>query len=95
MAQAKFDDLVMEKMSGTAPEDDADAFVEQVEPKIVVTLGQLPVSDNDPENYLFPQPALFSSLLRGLAAERYNAIIKEDDAAHTWDFKKRISYTFY
>ena len=37
MAQANFKDVVMEKFSGYEPEDDADAFVEQVEHKIKVT----------------------------------------------------------
>ena len=50
MAQANFNDVVMEKFSGTEPEDDADAFVKQVEHKIKVTLGQLPAPGNDREN---------------------------------------------
>ena len=89
MAQANFNDVVMEKFSGTEPEDDADAFVKQVEHKIKVTLGQLPAPGNDRENYLFRQRALFASLLRGPAAEWYAANINEEDAAHTWDFIKR------
>ena len=89
MAQANFNDVVMEKISATEPEDDADAFVKQVQHKIKVTLGQLPAPSNDRENYLFRQRALFASLLRGPAAEWYAANIKEEDAAHTWDFLKR------
>ena len=89
MAQANFNDVVMEKFSGTEPEDDADAFIKQVEHKIKVALGQLPASGNDRENYLFRQRALFASLLRGPAAEWYAANINEEDAAHTWDFIKR------
>ena len=89
MAQAKFNDVVMEKFSGTEPEDDANAFVKQVEYKIKVTLGQLPAPGYDRENYLFRQRALFASLLRGPAAEGYAANINEEDAAHTWDFIKR------
>ena len=89
MAQANFNDVVMEKFSGTEPEDDADAFVKQVENKIKVTLGQLPAPGNDRENYLFRQRALFASLFRGPAAEWYAANINEEDAAHTWDFIKR------
>ena len=34
MAQAIFNDVVLEQISGTEPEDDADAFVKQVEQKI-------------------------------------------------------------
>ena len=86
MAQANFNDVVMEQFSVTEPEDDADAFVKQVEHKIKVTLGQLPAPGIDRENYLFRQRALFASLLRGPAAEWYAANINEEDAAHTWDF---------
>ena len=50
MAQANFNDVLMEKVSGTEPEDDADAFVKQVEHKIKVTLGQFPAPGNDREN---------------------------------------------
>ena len=59
----------MEKFSDTEPEDDADAFVKQVEHKIKVTLGQLPAPSNERENNLFRQRAIFASLLRGPAAE--------------------------
>ena len=37
MAQAKFNDVVMEKFSRTEPEDDANAFVKQIEHKKKVT----------------------------------------------------------
>ena len=47
MALANFNHVVMEKFSGTEPEDDADGFVKQVEQKIKVTLGQLPAPGND------------------------------------------------
>ena len=89
MAQANFKDVVMGKISGTEPEDDADAFVKQVEQEIKVTLGQLPAPRNDGENYLFRQRALFASLLRGPAAEWYAAKINKEDVAHTRDFMKR------
>ena len=89
MAQANFNDVVMEKFAGTEPEDDADASIKQVEHKIKVTLGQLPAPGNDRENYLFRQRSLFASLLRGPAAEWYAANNNEEDDAHTWDFIKR------
>ena len=70
MAQSNFKDVVMKNLSGTESEDDdADAFVKQVEHKTKVTLGQLPAPGNDRENYLFRQRAHFASLLRGPAAE--------------------------
>ena len=37
MAQANFKDVVMEQVAGTEPEDDADAFVKQVDRKIKLT----------------------------------------------------------
>ena len=79
----------MGKFSCTEPEDDADAFVKQVEHKIKITLGQLPTPVLIEETYLFRQRALFASLLRGPALDWYVANIDEDDAAHTWDFIKR------
>ena len=95
MAQASFNDVVMEKFSGTQPEDDADAIVKQVEQKIKVALGQLPGLGNDRENYLFRQRALFATLLRRPAAEWYAANINEGDAAHTWNFIEREFRTRY
>ena len=47
MAQANFNDVVMKKFSCTGPEDDADAFVKQVEHRSKVTLEQLPAPGND------------------------------------------------
>ena len=88
MAQANFNDVVIEKFSGSEPEDDAHAFVKQVEHKIRVTLGQLAAPGNDRENYLFRQRALLAFLFRGPAAEWYAANINEEDAAYTLDFIK-------
>ena len=87
MAHANFKDVVMAKFSGTEPEDDADAFVKQIEHKNKVTF--LPAPGNDRENFLFRQRALFASLLRGPASDWNSANINEEDAAHTWDFIKR------
>ena len=95
MVQANFNDVVMEKFSGTEPEDDADAFVKQVEHKIKVTLGQLPAPGNDRENYLFRQRALFASLLHGPAAEWCAVNINEENAAHTRNFIKREFRTLF
>ena len=65
------------------------AFVKKVEHKTKVTLGQLPAPENDRENYLFRQRALFATLLRGPAAELCASNINEEDAALKWDFLKR------
>ena len=59
------------EFSGTDPNQDAESFIQLVERKIVFALGNAPGDAGDMANYTFRKKALFSSLLRGPAAEWY------------------------
>ena len=84
-----FNDIVLEKFSGTEPEEDAENFLRSCEHRIKVTLGRIPANGDERQNYLFRQRALFASLLRGAAQEWYIANIDETNNAHNWDHVKR------
>ena len=77
-----FPDLALDKFSGNDPDQDAKSFLLTVENKINFSLGSRPTDVADRARYLFRKKALFSSLLRGPAAEWYADSI--NDAA-TWD----------
>ena len=65
-----YPDLALDKFSGTAVDQDAEAFIRFIECKINYALGAEP-DEADAEHviYLFRKKALFSSLLRRPAAE--------------------------
>ena len=76
-------DLSLDKFSGTDPDQDAEQFIQLIERKISFALGQPPAAPGaDLDAYNFRKKALFSSLLRGPAAEWYETNIV---AATTWD----------
>ena len=77
-----FPDLALDKFSGNDPDQDAKSFLLTVENKINFSLGSRPNDMAERARYLSRKKALFSSLLRGLAAEWYADSI--NDAA-TWD----------
>ena len=64
-----YPDLALDKFSGTDPDQDAESFVQLIERKINFALGDAPVDPEDLVSYTFRKKALFSSLVRGPAAE--------------------------
>ena len=73
MAQnaVSFPDLALDKFSGNDPDQDVKSFLLTVENKIDFSLGSPPNDAGEAARYLFRKKALFSSLLRGAAAEWY------------------------
>ena len=76
-----YPDLALDKFSGTDPDQDAECFVQLIERKINFALGDAPADLDDLVSYTFRKKALFSSLLRGPAAEWYESNIEN---ATTW-----------
>ena len=76
-----YPDLALEKFYGTDLDQDAESFVELRERKINFTLGDASADPDDLISYTFRKKALFSSLLRGPAAEWYE---KKIETATTW-----------
>ena len=67
-----YSDLSLDKFSGTDPDQDAEQFIQLIERKINFALGQpLAAPGVDLNAYNFRKKALFSSLLRGPAADSY------------------------
>ena len=84
-----YPDLAIDKFSGTDPDQDAESFIQLIERKINFALGDAPADAGELVNYTFRKKALFSSLLRGPAAEWYESNITN---ATTWeDFITRFS----
>ena len=77
-----YPDLAIDKFSGTDPDQDAESFIRLIERKINFALGDAPGDAVELANYTFRKKALFSSLLRGPAAEWYESNITN---ATTWD----------
>ena len=77
-----FPDLALDKFSGNDPDQYAKSLLLTVENKTNFSLGSTPTDIAERARYLFRKKALFSSLLRGPAAEWYADSI--NDAA-TWD----------
>ena len=75
-----YPDLALDKFSGTDPDQDAESFVQLIERKINFALGDAPADPDDLVSYTF-RKTLFSSLLRGPAAEWYENNIEN---ATTW-----------
>ena len=81
-AHLAYPDLAVDKFSGTDPDQDAESFIQLIERKINFALGDAPGDAGELANYTFRKKALFSSLLRGPAAEWYENNITK---ATTWD----------
>ena len=76
-------DFALDKVSGTDSDQDAEAFIRLIECKINFAHGTEPdEADLEHVIYLFRKKALFSSLLRGPAAEWYGSTIQD---AMTWN----------
>ena len=69
-------DLALDKFFGTDTDQEAESFVQLLERKINFPLGDAPADRDDLVNYTFSKNALFSSLLRGPAAEWYEKNIE-------------------
>ena len=70
-----YPDLAIDKFSGTDPDQDAESFIQLIERKINFALGDAPGDAVELANYTFRKKALFSSLLRGPAADWYESNI--------------------
>ena len=82
-AHLAYPDLALDKFSGRDPDQDAEAFIRLIECKMSFALGTEPEAAADEHIiYLFRKKALFSSLLRGPAAEWYGSTITD---ATTWN----------
>ena len=77
-----YPDLAIDKFSGTDPDQDAESFIQLIERKNNFALGDAPGDAGELANYTFREKSLFSSLLRGPAAEWYESNITN---ATTWD----------
>ena len=77
-----YPDLALDKFSGTDPDQDAESFIQLIERKINFALGDAPANPDALANYTFRKKALFSSLLRGPAAEWYESNV---EAATPWN----------
>ena len=82
ITQIAYPDLVIDKFSGTDPDQDAESFIQLIERKINSAFGNAPGDAGKPANYTFRKKALFFSLLRGPAAEWYESNITN---ATTWE----------
>ena len=81
-AHLTYPDLALDNFSGTDTDQEAEAFIRLRECKINFALGTEPeVVELEHVIYLFRKKALFSSLLRGPAAEWYGSTIQD---AMTW-----------
>ena len=94
MAAAHFayPDLAVDKFSGTDTDRDAESFIQLIERKINFVLGDVPGDAGEMANYTFRKKALFSSLLRGPAAEWYENNITNATTGKT--FEQIISLDF-
>ena len=70
-------ELSLDKFSGNNPDQDAKSLLLTVENKINFSLGSRPTEVAVRAHYLFREKALFSSLLRGPAAEWYTDSISD------------------
>ena len=77
-----YPNLPIDKISGTDPDQDADAFIQLIERKINFALGYAPADAGELVNNTFRTKALVSSLLRGPVAEWYDSNITN---ATTWE----------
>ena len=93
-AHLAYPDLALDKFFGTDPGQDAEAFIRLIECKINVALGTEPDAADDEHVehviYLFRRKALFSSRLRGPAAEWYGSTITD---AMTWNDVRTLFIT--
>ena len=70
-----YSDLALGDIYATDPDRDAESFLQSIERYIKLALGDPPGDADKLANYTFRKKALFSSLIRGPAAEWYENII--------------------
>ena len=76
-AHLTYPDLALDNISGTDPDQYAEAFIRLIECNINFALGTEPdAADDEHVIYLFRKKALFSSLLRGPAAGWYASTLQ-------------------
>ena len=86
-----YPDVALDNCSGTDPDQDAEAFIRLIECKVDFALGTEPdAADAEHVIYLIRKKALFSSLLRGPAAEWYGSTIQD---GMTWDEDRTLFIT--
>ena len=85
-AHFAFPDMAVDKFSGTGPDQDAEFFIQLIERKINFAPGDAPGDAGELANYTFRKKALFSSILRGPAAEWYENNITNST---TWENVRR------
>ena len=76
-------DVAIDNFFGTDPDQDAEYFIQLIERKINFAFEDAPADADELGNYTFRKKELFSSLLRGPAAEWYESNITN---ATTWDY---------
>ena len=94
-------DLAIDNFSGTDPDLDVESFIHLIEQKINFAPGDAPGDAGELANYTFGKKALFSSVLRGPAAEWYennitNATtwenVKSSFITRFWDGRNKFRY---
>ena len=80
-AHLAYPHLAVDKFSAADHDKDAESFIQIIERKINFALGDAPGDAGELVNYTFRKKALFSSLLRGPAAEWYES---NNTNAPTW-----------
>ena len=81
-AHLAFFDLAVDKFFGTDPVQDAESLIQLIERNINFAFGDAPGDAGELAKYTFRKKALFSFLLRRLAAEWYENTITN---ATTWE----------
>ena len=89
-AHLAYPDLAVDKFCGTDLDQDAESFIQLIERKINFALGDAPGDAGALANYTFRKKALFSSFLRGPAAEWYESNITN---ATTWEDVRTTFFT--
>ena len=92
-ARLAYPNLALDKYSSTDPDQDGEAFIRLKECNINFALGTEPDAvDDEHVIYLFRKKALFSSLLRGPAAEWYGSSITD---AMIWNDVRTLFITIF
>ena len=82
-AHLAYPDLALDNFSGTDPDQDGETFIRLIECNNIFAFGTEPEAAVDEHViFLFRKKALFSTLLRGPAAELYESTITD---ALTWN----------
>ena len=91
-AHLAYPDVAVDKFFGNGPHQNAESSIQIIEQKINFALGEAPGDAGELANYTFRKKSLFSSLLRGPAAEWYESNITN---ATTWEDARTTFITRY